>query len=55
MFADAVYAIYSVTFNTKSCENNPPPVVALRPSSWIGINAFGTFKYRIDFDNQVMK
>ncbi len=39
---------YSVTFRTKDAYLNPPQIVAVRPSDWIKLKAYGKIKYRVN-------
>jgi len=45
------YAVYSMNVNTNDAYSNPPEFVALRPSAWINIKAYGRVKYHIDPDD----
>ena len=47
-FADAYYAIFNVSVNTKNAFQNPPPVVAIRPTDKIKIIVTGQVKYMIN-------
>lgn len=51
LFARATSAIYSVNINTTDAFNNPPEFVAIRPSAWLHVRAYGTIKYHIDPDD----
>ncbi len=47
-FADAYFAIFSVSVNSKNAIQDPPPVVVIRPTDKIKIIVTGKVKYRVN-------
>ncbi len=48
LLSKAYFINYSVSFRTKDAYLNPPQIVAVRPSDWIKLKAYGTIKYRVN-------
>ncbi len=48
LFSRAYYAIFTVSVRTKDAYQNPPPIVAIRPSALLKIKAYGEVKYNIN-------
>jgi len=48
LLSKAYFINYSVSFRTKDAYLNPPQIVAVRPSDWINLKAYGTIKYRVN-------
>ena len=51
LFSRAHYVNYRVSFSTENSDLNPPEIVAIRPSNWINVKAYGKIKYRIGSDD----
>ncbi len=47
MLTRAKYAVFSVTVETSDAFKNPPTIVAIRPSAWLKLKAYGTVNYRV--------
>ncbi|MFC2094342.1 hypothetical protein ACFLSH_01805 [Bacteroidota bacterium] len=47
MLTRVKYAVYSASLQTSDAFQDPPTIVALRPSSWLRIRTYGTINYRI--------
>jgi hypothetical protein len=48
LLSKAYFINYSVSFRTKDADLNPPQIVAIRPSDWIKLKAYGKIKYRVN-------
>ena len=42
------FAVFSITVETSDAFKNPPTIVAIRPSAWMKLKAYGTINYRIN-------
>jgi hypothetical protein len=47
MLTRVKYAVYSASLQTSDAFQDPPTIVALRPSSWLRVRTYGTINYRI--------
>lgn len=51
LLSKAYYLNYSVNFRTKDAYLDPPQIVAIRPSDWIKLKAYGKVRYKVSFDD----
>jgi hypothetical protein len=51
LLSKAYYLNYSVSFTTKDAYLNPPQIVAVRPSDWIKLKAYGKVRYKVSFSD----
>ena len=47
MLADARFAIFDVAVETSGADNDPPPIVAVRPNAWMKLRTYGKVNYRV--------
>ncbi|MDO8548708.1 MAG: hypothetical protein Q7S39_00960 [Ignavibacteria bacterium] len=47
LFSRVHYLKYRVSFSTTDSNLNPPQMVAIRPSNWIKLKAYGKIKYKV--------
>jgi len=47
LFSRVHYLRYRVSFSTTDSNLNPPQMVAIRPSNWIKLKAYGKIKYKV--------
>ena len=50
LLSKAYHLNYSVSFSTKDANLDPPQIVAIRPSDWIKLKAYGKIKYNVNPD-----
>lgn len=48
LFAKSKYIIYTVSLRTRDAYQNPPPIVAIRPSAQLRLKAYGQVKYNLN-------
>jgi hypothetical protein len=51
LFSKTNYIKYRIGFSTEGSHLEPSTIVAIRPSNWINLKAFGKIKYRINSDD----
>lgn len=51
LLSKAYYLNYSISFRTKDAYLDPPQIVAIRPSDWIKLKAYGKVRYKVSFDD----
>jgi hypothetical protein len=48
LFAKSYHIIYTVSVRTKQAYENPPPLVAIRPTAQLKLKAYGQIKYNLN-------
>jgi len=48
MLTHTKFAVFSISLETSDAFKNPPTIVAIRPSAWLKLKAYGTVNYRVN-------